>query len=231
MSTATLSCPVCGSRKGKRECPALGRQICAVCCGTKRLVEISCPPTCAYLSSAKAHPAAVVQRRQERDLRFFVPTVGDLSERQLHLVLLFHTVIVKHTAGAIPALQDVDVAEAAAALAATLETSSKGIIYDHQAASVPAQRLLALMRAALAEVQPGNAAARLERDAAAVLRRIEHGARTAAKALEGDLEPVYIGLLRRMLQDAPAKGAESGPGTGTAEPGRVPGEPSIIITD
>jgi hypothetical protein len=170
-----------------------------------------------------------VQRRQERDLRFFVPTVDDLTEHQLHVVLLFHTVIVKHASGAIPPVLDVDVAEAAGALASTLETSSKGIIYDHQAASIPAQRLLALLRAALAEVQPRNTAARLERDAAVALRRIERGARTAAKALEGDPEPVYIGLLRRMLRNVPDSDRDA-EHTGTAEPAGTPREPSIIIT-
>ena len=61
-------CPLCGVRKAKRDCPALGQRICAVCCATKRLKEINCPDTCVYLASARSHPAAIVQRRQERDL-------------------------------------------------------------------------------------------------------------------------------------------------------------------
>ena len=73
------TCPLCGVRKARRECPALGRMICAVCCGTKRLVEIPCPDSCPYLASAREHPAAVVQRRQERDLRFFLPLVPQLT--------------------------------------------------------------------------------------------------------------------------------------------------------
>ena len=35
-----MACPVCGQRKARRECPALGQTICTVCCATKRLVEI-----------------------------------------------------------------------------------------------------------------------------------------------------------------------------------------------
>src|ERR687884_1465190 len=78
----TTLCPSCGQRKGKRACPALGRPICTVCCGTKRQVEIDCPPTCAYLSAARAHPAAAVMRRREMDLRFVVPLLSDLSDPQ-----------------------------------------------------------------------------------------------------------------------------------------------------
>lgn len=44
------ACVSCGQRKGKRSCPALGGLICPKCCGTKRVVEIHCPPDCRYLS-------------------------------------------------------------------------------------------------------------------------------------------------------------------------------------
>ena len=53
-----MTCPLCGARKARRACPGVGRDICAVCCGTKRLVEIRCPATCGYLQSARVHPAA-----------------------------------------------------------------------------------------------------------------------------------------------------------------------------
>lgn len=43
-------CVSCGKRKGKRSCPALAGLICPRCCGTKRIVEIACPPTCPYLT-------------------------------------------------------------------------------------------------------------------------------------------------------------------------------------
>jgi len=44
------TCPSCDARKGKRSCPALGGLICPRCCGTKRILEIRCPPDCRYLS-------------------------------------------------------------------------------------------------------------------------------------------------------------------------------------
>jgi hypothetical protein len=211
-------CPVCNDRKSKRSCPALGRTICTVCCATKRQVEINCPPDCIYLSSARSHPPAVVQRRQERDLSFLLPLISDLTESQYRLVLLFQSVAVKHAQGAIPSVEDVDIADAASAVAATLETARKGIIYEHQAASAPAHRLTTELRGVVAELIAQNPShqARIERESAVALRRLEQGARTALAALPGDEPPVYLKLLTRMMSGGPAgsdqsSGEETGP--------------------
>jgi len=210
-------CPVCRDRKPKRMCPARGDTICTVCCATKRQVEIDCPPDCVYLSSARAHPPAVVQRRQERDVSFILPIVSELTDTQYRLLLLFQSATVHHASSALPRLRDEDVAEASAAAASTLETARKGIIYEHQAVSVPAQRLTAELGRVVTELsaQAGSQQARLERDAAVALRRLEQGATSAGKAgspLEGDEAPVYLNLLARLLRDRP----------GTPEPGGPP---------
>jgi hypothetical protein len=49
-------CVHCGTRKGKRPCPAYpaagdGGLICPPCCGEHRLVRIACPADCVYLES------------------------------------------------------------------------------------------------------------------------------------------------------------------------------------
>ena len=207
-------CPSCRDRKPKRSCPALGAVICTVCCATKRQVEIRCPPDCVYLSSARSHPPAVVQRRQERDVSFILPLVSELTDTQYRLVLIFQSATVKHAEGALPKLRDEDIAEAASAAASTLETARKGIIYEHQAVSVPAQRLTLELGKVVADLsaQAGSQQARLERDAAVALRRLEQGARTAATALDGDEPPVYLNLLTRMLKEPGASpGAETPP--------------------
>jgi len=208
-------------------CPALGEMICTVCCATKRQVEINCPPDCVYLSSARTHPPAVVQRRQERDVSFILPIVSELTDTQYRLLLLFQSATVQHASGALPKLRDEDVAEAAAAAASTLETARKGIIYEHQAVSVPAQRLTAELGRVLSELsaQAGSQQARLERDGAVALRRMEQGAKSAGTAgspLEGDEAPVYLNLLARMLKDKP----------GGPEPGapQAPAGGGLIIT-
>jgi hypothetical protein len=197
--TANATCPLCSQRKAKRLCPALERAICPVCCGTKRLVEIRCPPSCPYLSSARSHPPAVVQRREDRDLGYFAPLFEKLTQGQYELLLAFQSLTVKHAGSAMPPLHDIDVADAAQAVAATLETSRKGIIYEHQTTSLPAQRLAADFREFLARLTEKEPAARVERNAAVALRRHEQGARGAAAALAGDAAPVYLNLLGRMM--------------------------------
>ena len=121
-----------------------------------------------------------------------------------------------------PRLRDDDVAEGAGAAASTLETARKGIIYEHQAVSVPAQRLTSELGRVIAELgsQAGSQVGRLERDAAVALRCIEQGARTAGKTLEGDEPPVYLNLMTRMLKD---------PG-GAPEPTDAAPSSGLIIT-
>lgn len=223
-------CPLCGTRKPKRLCPALDRQICPVCCGTKRVTEINCPSTCGYLSSARAHPPAIVQRRQERDLRFMLPILSELSEPQYRLLLLFQGITLEHSASALPSLLDSDVAEAASTVAATLETAGKGIIYQHQATSAPAQRLARAIEEALRRLTAGAGARQqaLERDAAVALRQLSRAATEAGRALPGDEAPVYVRLLGRIMANAESRGspgesAEPSSGTGTTPRIVIPG--------
>src|SRR5688500_13008856 len=103
-----MSCPVCGQRKARRDCPALGQTICPVCCGTKRLTEIACPPTCGYLAAAREHPAAVVKRQQERDVALLLPTIRHLTERQYQLFFLMQTLIARHKPEGFARLLDAD---------------------------------------------------------------------------------------------------------------------------
>src|SRR5262249_43941018 len=146
---AKSSCPLCGTRSAKRRCPALGRDICPVCCATKRHVEITCPADCGYLSSSRAHPAAVVQRQQERDREFLLPRISQLTETQYRLFMFAQAIVVRHAKGIIPSPLDADVADGVASVAATLETAGKGIIYEHRATSIPAQRIAAEISSAI----------------------------------------------------------------------------------
>jgi hypothetical protein len=48
-------CTSCVTKKGKRNCPALGGLICPQCCGTKKGKEIDCSPDCFYLGKSKQY--------------------------------------------------------------------------------------------------------------------------------------------------------------------------------
>lgn len=155
------------------------------------MVEIACPSDCQYLSAARAHPPAVVQRQQARDLRFLLPRIEGLSEMQYRLLLFFQAAALQHARQAVPSPRDVDVAEAAASVAATIETARKGIIYQHQATSLPAQRLAADLGRALADLtrKAGAEAGRLERDAATALRALQDIASAAQLELPDAADP------------------------------------------
>jgi hypothetical protein len=192
-----MSCPLCGTRKERRACPALHQTICAVCCGTKRLIEIQCPDDCVYLTSAREHPAAVVKRQQEHDVALLLPTIEKMTERQYQLFFLFQNLIARHTPEGFARLVDDDVADAAAAVASTLETAARGVIYEHAAQSAPAQRLAVELKTMLVDMNKQGATVH-DREAAIVLRAIERGARETRKVEPGDA--AYLALMARLLQ-------------------------------
>ena len=205
-----VACPLCQTRKEKRSCPALSRKICPVCCGTKRLVEINCPPECPHLAASREHPAAVVRRQQEMDVAALLPSMAGLTERQHQLFFLFQSVIARSQPDGLARLTDEDVADATSACAATIETAAKGVLYEHAPASLPAQKLAGELRALLVQVREHGATV-YDREAAIALRAIERGAR----ALTRPGEPTaYLALMGRLLQVN--KAAEQGQGVDTA---------------
>lgn len=209
MRSWDMACPVCGQRKARRECPALGQTICTVCCATKRLVEINCPPDCPHLTAAREHPAAVVKRQQERDVALLLPTIRELTERQQQLFFLVHTAIARHTPDGFGRLNDDDVAHAAGALASTYETAARGVIYQHAPESPVARRLAADLTAMFEEMQKQGAKV-YDHEAAVVLRAVEHGAKEVRQGL-ADAPDAYLTLMGRLLHvNRLARSAESG---------------------
>ena len=212
-----MICPLCGQRKARRACPALNKQICAVCCGTKRLVQIQCPSDCVYLASSREHPAAAVVRQQQRDVGLVVQFMRDLNQRQSQILFVVTTFLVRYEPPELQPLIDDDVAEAAAALAATLETSSRGVIYEHRPASLPAERLMSALKPLLAEAgQHGGTS--FDRDAAVVLRRIEEAARDVRASDTGNRRAL-LDLLGRVIRQTKDE----------AEPAHAAPEPTRLI--
>lgn len=162
------------------------------------MTEIQCPVECAYLSSAREHPAAVVRKQQERDAAVLVPSIRHLTERQQQLFYLFHSVIARYTPEGFARLHDDDVAEASGAVASTLETASRGVIYEHSAQSPIAQGLSRAMTTMLEEVRAHGTKV-YDSEVAVALRAIERGARETRKALRTDDATAYLTLVARLL--------------------------------
>jgi hypothetical protein len=194
-------CPLCGTRRARRGCPAVGRAICAICCGTKRLVQIQCPADCPYLASARDHPAAAAIRQQQRDVALLTHCVRDFNQRQSQLFLMINTFLHRYSSPQLHPLIDDDVAEAAAALAGTFETAARGVIYEHRPAALPAGRLASALKPLLAEAGKLGGTS-YDRDAAVVLRRVEEGTRQVG-AGEPSNKRAYLELIGRLLADAP----------------------------
>jgi hypothetical protein len=195
-----MMCPVCGRRPARRTCPARREEICAVCCATKRLTEIQCPDSCRYLASSREHPPAAVVRQRENDLAHLVAVTRDYSDRQTAVFVLVNRTILAFEPAGFQPLNDDDVAEAAGAMASTLETAAKGLIYEQRPASLPAARLVDALRPAIDRAGEGGGTS-FERETAVVFRDIERLAWQLAGSAS-DVSGGYVALMRRTLGTA-----------------------------
>ncbi len=161
-------------------------------------------------------------------MRFLIPRLSDLTETQYRLFLLTQAIVVRHAAAALPAPDDADVADAVSSVAATLETAGKGIIYEHRAASVPAQRIAGALSSGIADLvkRVGAEGARLERDAARALRALERTARDARQEVPDAARPEasWLTLAARIMA-----AAESGPSSAAQNPEPEEAGPKLVI--
>jgi len=151
----------------------------------------------------------VTVRQHQRDLAFVVQAVRDFSQRQSQLFFLVSTFLIQYPAPELQPLIDDDIAEAMAALAATYETASRGVIYEHRPPSLPAERLVTALKPVLAEAGQGGGSA-FERDVAFVLRRIEEGARDA-RSLDAQNRRAFLDLLTRVVRAPEDAGRDERP--------------------
>jgi hypothetical protein len=196
-----MTCPLCLKRPAKRACPALRQDICTVCCATKRLVEITCTEDCRYLEAAQRHPAAVVKRQIDRDVTLLMASVGPLTEQQLQLFFLLQSMVLAYKPEGLARLVDTDIALASGALAGSLESASKGVIFEEATASVVAEGLRRAMRPVLDEITK-NSGSRAEREVAIVLRAMERGAKHEGGHIS-DGDTSYLDLVGRVFQQRP----------------------------
>ncbi len=142
----------------------------------------------------------------------------DLSEQQSELFFLIVTFLLQYQPPELSQLIDADVAEAAAALAATFETAARGVIYEHRAASLPAERLAIGLKPMLVEAGRAGGSA-FQRDAAVVLRRIAAAAHAGTTEDAGNRR-AFLDLIGRVMQaqnrdaadpDDPGSKADDGP--------------------
>jgi hypothetical protein len=123
-----MACAVCETRRPRRFCPGVGREICSLCCGAEREVTIDCPFECEYLQEARkrdrpapASPAAWPNQDIQIDEEF-------LADHEDLLVSLGSALAV--AASNPPGTVDFDVREALDSLIRTYRTLESGVYYE-----------------------------------------------------------------------------------------------------
>jgi hypothetical protein len=136
-----------------------------------------------------------------------------LSERQSQLFFLINGFLKRYEPPELHAVVDDDVVEGMAALASSFETATRGVIYDHRPAALPADRLATALKQVLAQAgkQGGSA---FDRDVAVVLRRVEAAARQI-KAGDASNPHAYLDFLGRVLK------VDQGPDAADGEASRL----------
>jgi hypothetical protein len=167
--------------------------------------------------SSKRHPSSAVLRQRESDLAHLLEATRDYSERQAAIFVLVNRTILSLPSTGLERFVDGDVAEAAAALAGTLETASRGVIYEQRPRSLPAARLVETLRPVISRAVEGGGSS-FERDAAVVMRGIERLARTLhGEDHAQDAGDGYLGFVRRTI------------GAAEIERGVAPDTPRLIL--
>jgi len=121
-------CCLCESRPPRRACPALGRDICAICCGSQREETIDCPLDCPHLVEARQHekiPAPDPATLPHADVEI---SSHWLREHDSLVLLAGHLVL--RAAMEVPGAVDSDLRDALEALTRTYRTSASGLIYE-----------------------------------------------------------------------------------------------------
>lgn len=205
-----MTCGSCGQRKGRRQCPALARDICPACCGSKRLVEIACPEACPWLTSAQQHPAAAVRRQHEADLRELLTFTAGLTEWQFQLFFLIQAALSRFSPED-GRLLDRDVAAAVGTLAATYDAPDRAPV-DPEGAATTARRLAAHLRVVLDDLVT-RGGQRVEAEVALVLRAVERGAAASPPG-----STAYLDLVARVLREGQPAARSAGPRSAAVVP-------------
>jgi hypothetical protein len=144
-----MTCKICESRRARRFCPAVGGQICSLCCGQEREMTLRCPFDCEYLQEARKHerPAAVnPDQFPNRDIKI---DETFLYQNEALLIAMGRAVIdaALATAGAV----DSDLREAFEALIRTQRTLQSGLYYETRPENPIAAELCRRIQAAIEE--------------------------------------------------------------------------------
>ncbi len=198
----TVLCKICGKRRARRACPAVGGDICTICCGSEREVSLSCPLACEWLQEAHRHEKPIaITADQLANVDVDVTEEFIRTHEELLLFCIYSLVeAAMRTANAI----DADVLAALEALIQTHRTLESGLVYETRADNSIAASVQRSFAASLADYQK----LRAEREQLTAYRNAEILAilvflhRLGQQNLNGRPRGrMYLDLLRHMVPD------------------------------
>ena len=206
------NCPLCGTRKGRRACPAKGALICPQCCGSKRLVLIDCPQDCVFLDGGAAGWARETTMR--RDAARLHEMIDGLTEAQIRLLFVGLVGVVAVRARH-HGLDDARFGSALQALRKTVETRASGLVYEHPPEDPRATALVRDLAGLFeAEDPKGRRAVPADADLLAVLRGLEKGL-----TVGGDTSPhSFLDTVVRLVGRRGAPDPQADPSVGPLAP-------------
>ena len=120
---------------------------------------------------------------------------------QVQLFFLMASLITRYRPEGLLTLGDADVADAASAMAGTLEAASRGVIAELPGNNPVSEGLRRRIDGFLADVGKSGGPG-FGRQAAEVLRGIERGARHDAAGLDSESPNAYLAVLNRVMPPA-----------------------------
>jgi hypothetical protein len=144
-------CRICNTRRARRHCPGIGGDICSICCGDQREVNISCPLDCEYLREARLHEKTIdldPKSVPNQDIRLTEQFIQDHNE-----LVVFCGFTIADAALRTPGAVDLDVQNALEALIRTHRTLESGLVYETRAQDRVAASVQELFERSLTEFQ------------------------------------------------------------------------------
>jgi hypothetical protein len=140
-----MKCILCNQRKSKRFCPAKNDQICAQCCGEKRVLEIECPESCNYLKAGR--------ERESEDYKKRLNSMKWTTLEKNRKILMGHQEIVAHLEYALSQerrrsryITDKEVKQALDILLENYRTEDKGVLYEKTSDNLQVESLRRQLR-------------------------------------------------------------------------------------
>lgn len=211
MMAEALPCKICNMRRAKRACPAVGGDICAICCGREREATLSCPLECDYLQDAHQREKPV--RIPDSELSNPDVKVNEEFVAAHEELVLFAIYSLLQATLRTPGAVDRDVIDALATLIQSHRTLESGLIYEAYSPNPIAASIQRGFSTSLADYQR----LRQEREALSPVRNTEilstlvflH--RVGQQNLNGRPRGrMFIDLLRHMTPDTPVSEPRSG---------------------